>query len=227
MQADLQDKPKRAPTRDRILEAAEQLFAAYGYDGVSLRLIGAESDAQIALINYHFGTKDMLYRAVFENRINPISERRRESLALALSAPGQVPSLVAILDAFARPWIEMRHTEAGRHYTRLIAREVNDPQEQERGIVAGLLDPIALDFIAAMKRALPDHDRVEIHWAYHVFLGALLLVLANTERVRRLSGDILDDHTDDAVVSRLVSFVVHALGANPRRAAPTRSRRRQ
>ena len=208
------DKPTVLPTRERILGSAERLFAQYGYDGVSIRQIGAAAGAQIALISYHFGTKDQLYRAVFERRIAPVSERRRAALAIALAAPPQ-PSLKAVLDALARPWIELRGTVEGRDYTRLIAREVNDPREADRGIVADFLDPIARDFIAAIEQALPGRARADIHWAYHSFIGTLLLVLANPERVTRLSGALFEGQSDDAVVERLIGFVERALLPQP------------
>ena len=201
------------PTRDRILGSAERLFARYGYDGVSIRQIGTAACAQIALINYHFGTKDKLYRAVFEHRIPPVSERRRAALATALAARPH-PSLRAVLDALARPWIEMRGTEEGRDYTRLIARESNDPREASRGIIADLLDPIAREFIAAMERALPHHAKADVHWAYHFLIGTMLLILANPERVTRLSGSLIIGQSDDVVVDRLISFVERALLAN-------------
>ena len=213
MQTGFPREVKRAGTRERILETAERLFAEYGYDGVSTRQIGAAADAQIALINYHFGTKDKLYRAVFENRINPVSERRREALSSAMAADVGGRTIEAVLDAFARPWIEMRGTEEGRHYTRLIAREVNDPREAERGIVRDLLDPLAVEFLAAMKSVLPDRDRGDVHAAYHFFTSTMLLTLANPERVKRLSGDLLDDRSTDATVGRLVRFVARSLRA--------------
>ena len=205
---------RRPGTRDRVLAAAERLFAEYGYDGVSIRQIGAEADAQIALINYHFGTKEDLYRAVFEHRIAPVNERRRAALARALATPGSPPRLVAVLDALARPWIEMRGTEEGRQYTRLIAREVNDPREAERGIVRDLLDPLAVEFLTAMEAVLPDRDRGDVHAAYHFLTSTLLLMLANPERVKRLSGDLIDDRSTDAAVGRLVSFVARSLRAD-------------
>ena len=213
MRTDFPKEIKRSGTRERILGTAERLFAEYGYDGVSVRQIGAAADAQIALISYYFGTKDRLYRAVFENRISPVSERRREALRRAMAGEGAAPTIEAVLDAFARPWIEMRGTEEGRQYTRLIAREVNDPQEAERGIVRDLLDPLALEFLAAMEAALPDRDRSDVHAAYHFFTSTLLLTLANPERVKRLSGDLIDDRSNDAAVRRLVRFVARSLRA--------------
>lgn len=198
------------PTRDRILGSAERLFAQYGFDGVSIRQIGAAACAQIALINYHFGTKDQLYRAVFERRIRPVSERRRAALAIAVAQQPR-PSLKAVLEALAGPWVEMRGTEEGRDYTRLIAREINDPRESARGIVADLLDPIAREFIAAMEQALPQHSKADVHWAYHFLISTLQLILANPERITRLSGELFVGQRDDDVVNRLVSFVERAL----------------
>ena len=214
VRANLPVAASRPPTRDRILDTAERLFAERGYHAVSLRHIGDEADAQIALISYHFGSKELLYRAVFERRLMPVSERRRAALAMAMAANNGQPTIGAVLEAFARPWIEIRDTEAGQFYARLIAREVNDPQEEERGIVGSLLDPIARDFLEAMERALPGHERSDVHWAYHFFVGLLTLTMANPRRVKRLSGDLMDNQTTDVVVSRLVAFVINGLQAN-------------
>ncbi len=207
---------KGAHTRAKILAVSERLFADRGYHGVSLRQIGEEAGIQIALISYHFGSKDLLYRAVFERRLNPVSERRRAALAAALAAGSGRPTLEAVLDAFARSWIELRDTEEGRFYTRLIAREVNDPEEAQRGILTDLLDPIAREFLAAMEQALPSHERAEIHRAYHFFIGMLTLTMANPKRVARLSNGLLDGQSCDDAVAQLVGFVVAALGAGKR-----------
>ncbi len=215
MPVDVQKPTKRSGTRDRILATAERLFAEYGYDGVSLRQIGAAADAQIALINYHFGTKEMLYRAVFESRIKPLSERRRTALEAALSGAAGPATVEGVLDALARPWIEMHGTKEGHYYTRLIAREGTDPREAERGIVRDLLDPVARDFIQAMERVLQEHHRSDIHLAYHFFVSTLQLILTNPGRIERLSGDLLDHRSTDAIVRRLVGFVAAALNQTP------------
>ena len=210
MQTGFPKQAKRSGTRDRLLGTAERLFAEYGYDGVSIRQIGAAADAQIALINYHFGTKDMLYRAVLENRIRPVSERRRALLREVLGEGGRA-TIEAVLDALARPGRELRGPEAGRHNPGRRAREVNDPREAERGIVGDLLDPLAFEFLAAMEQVLPGRSRSDVHWAYHAFISTLLLALANPERVKRLSGDLVGDRSDEVMMQRLVRFVARSL----------------
>lgn len=213
---------KQADTRERILLAAERMFAEYGFDGVSLRQLGAEAGAAIALINYHFGTKEMLYRAVFENRIAPLSEQRRAALDAALTA-SDPPKLEAVLDALARPWIELHTTGQAQDYTRLVAREVHDPREAERGIVRDLLDPVARDFIAAMEQALPDRPPADLHWGYLFFMSTLQVLLSNPQRIERLFGDLIEDSSADALVTRLVDFVSAALTKGTDASRPTYS----
>jgi AcrR family transcriptional regulator len=202
---------KGARTKERILRVAERLFAEHGYDGVSVRTIAAQAGVQLALLSYYFESKAGLYRAVFQRRIEPISQRRRQSLHTALDRNKSPPTIDEVLDALARPWVELRDKRGGQYYSQLIAREAGDPREAQRGIVKEMLDPIAREFIAAMERTLPGRPRAEIHWAYHFFIGALLLVLANPGRMNRLSGQLCNVANSQEVISEIVNFFAGAL----------------
>ena len=205
--------------RDRILTAAERLFSEAGIDGVSMREIAAEAGVQLALISYYFGTKQELYRAVFRRRIEPVSKERLQMLQRILDRKKPKATIEDVLDALARPWVEMRDTRGGLLYTRLIAREVSDLRESSRGIVKELLDPVARHFIAAMEKVLPGLPRSEIHWGYHFFIGALLLILTSPERTQRLSGRLCDMRNSQEVIGEIVSFFSRALRKAPRRSA--------
>ena len=63
-------------TRDRLLDTAERLFAERGVDATSLRHITTEAEANLASVNYHFGSKEALFRQIFARRIGPINEER-------------------------------------------------------------------------------------------------------------------------------------------------------
>lgn len=210
--------------RDRILTAAERLFSEAGIDGVSMREIAAEAGVQLALISYYFGTKQELYRAVFRRRIEPVSEERLAMLQRILERKNPPPAIEDVLDALARPWVELRDTRGGLLYTRLIAREVSDLRESKRGIVKEMLDPVARQFIAAMEKVLPDLPRSEIHWGYHFFIGALLLLLMSTDRTQRLSGPLCDMSKSQKVIDEIVGFFSRALktAAAERRSASGR-----
>jgi AcrR family transcriptional regulator len=198
-------------TKERILNAAERLFSERGIDGVSVREIAAAAGVQLALLSYYFGNKQGLYRAVFRRRIDPISTERLSRLREILARKRPQPTIEEVLDALARPWVELREKRTGLLYTRLIAREVADPNEGDRGIVKEMLDPIALKFIEAMGMVLPNRPRSEIHWAYHFFIGGLLLILLKEERIERLSGRLCDMRDSERVIKEIVGLFARAL----------------
>ncbi|MCK9930708.1 TetR/AcrR family transcriptional regulator [Frankia sp. Mgl5] len=69
-------------TKEQIVRAAEQLFAERGIEGVSLRQIGAAAgNGNNSAVQYHFGSKDQLIRAIFEYRLPSLHERRRILIA--------------------------------------------------------------------------------------------------------------------------------------------------
>lgn len=195
---------KSERTKERILRVAERLFAEHGFEGVSMRSLASEAGVQLALLSYYFRGKQGLYRAVFQRRIDPISDQRRAALREVMERKHPPPSIEEVLDALARPWVELRNQRGGQHYSRLIAREVGDPQESRRGIVKDMLDPIAIEFIDAMEKVLVGRPRSQIHWTYYFFIGALLLVLANPARTKRLSGDLCDIDDAETVISEIV-----------------------
>ena len=67
-------------TRNRILDAAEGLFAEKGYAGASIRRITAEAEVDLGAVRYHFGSKDALFGEVMRRRLVPLNEERLELL---------------------------------------------------------------------------------------------------------------------------------------------------
>lgn len=63
----------------QILDTAEKLFAIHGFDGTSIREIAASAHVNVAMINYYFGSKEKLMKALFQNRTET-SRMRRETL---------------------------------------------------------------------------------------------------------------------------------------------------
>ena len=61
-------------TKERILDAAEQLFGEHGPSDTSLRAITAAAGVNLAAVNYHFGSKEKLIEAVLSRRLEPEPE---------------------------------------------------------------------------------------------------------------------------------------------------------
>lgn len=196
-------------TRLRILGAAEKLFAAHGLDGTSMRDVAERAEIPLALVNYHFGSKDGLYRAVFKYRVEDIVRDRSARLKEIQNRTNPPPSVADIFDAMARPWIKLHQSPGGRAYAQLVAREIADPAEGDRGILQEFIDPFAHEFIQAFV-SFDEKRPIRAHWAYHFFSGALILMLANPRRVQRLSDGLCNTNKGDEVLQMIVTFFADA-----------------
>ena len=197
------------PRRDRILDAAEALFAEHGYDGVTLRQIATRAGVDVALANYYFGKKLDLFQAVFERRAAPLNAARRDALRACQAQAGRKgPSVEQIIEAFLRP-LEL-HQETGdegwRHYLALIAYINNSPYWGRR-MMSRLFDGLVLEFIAALKKALPRAREEDIYWCYHNLSGALTLTLADTGRIDKLSGGLCRSADFEAAYDHMIPFM--------------------
>jgi len=67
-------------TRERLLDTAEALISANGYANTSLREITAQAGANLAAVNYHFGSKEGLVSAMLERRLTPLNKKRTHRL---------------------------------------------------------------------------------------------------------------------------------------------------
>ena len=95
-------------TKEQILDAAEQIFGAKGFAGTSLRDITRKAGVNLAAVNYHFGSKEGLLRAVLDRRISPVNQKRLKLLAQVEATAGEEPpSVEAILEAYISPSLHL------------------------------------------------------------------------------------------------------------------------
>ncbi len=220
-------KAKR-PTPERILDAAERLFALRGFHGVSVREITSGADVDVALVNYHFGSKMDLYTEVLTRRSQLLNQERLDMLAQARREAQPKPaSIEAVINAFTYPLLN-RSARGGagwKSYFAIIA-QVNNSPEFGGVLMTRHFDPVVQKFIDALRESLPDADDRDIYWAYHFLSGALTLTFAETGRIDNLSHGLCRSSDLDSVHERLVPYVAagfRALCAQDRqRTAPAR-----
>jgi AcrR family transcriptional regulator len=210
------------PGNERILDAAEQLFAQRGFYGVSLRDITQAAGVDVALVAYHFGGKRELFTAVFERRAEVLNRERLELLEEVRRAalPG-TPAIEAIVNAFSQPLLE-RSARGGpgwKSYFALVAN-VNNSPEFGPLMMTRHFDPLVDRFIAVLREALPECPPREIYWGYQFLTGALTLTFAETGRIDKLSGGLCRSSDLDSVHQRLVPYVAAGFRALCARAAP-------
>lgn len=214
-------------TRTRLLEAAERLFAEHGLDGVSVRSIAAEASVDVAMINYHFGSKVGLFRAVFHRRADALNAMRLQALGGALPRSRGRPDLERVVYALAAPNLYLRHLPdmGGLAFGRIVVREMTDPKANGRGLVAETFDPVVEKFMAALADALPGASRAALHWAYHFAIGTLIQTMASTGRLEKLSKGACTFHDPEEVLSYLVPFIMHGMAGCVKHGGPHKKRR--
>lgn len=202
-------RPVRGPGKERILDAAERLFARHGFYGISVRDITEAAQVDVALVSYHFGGKRELFTAVFQRRAEELNPERLAMLdeVRRASLPG-VPSLEAIVNAFTYPLLE-RSARGGpgwKSYFALVA-QVNNSPEWGPVLMTRHFDPLVEKFIAVLREALPGCPPREVYWGYQFLTGALTLTFAETGRIDKLSGGLCKSSDLDSVHQRLAPFV--------------------
>src|ERR1041385_4289701 len=193
-------------TRSRILDAAEELFGEQGLDRVSIRDITRVANANLAAINYHFGSKEDLVAAVFERRVVPVNEARLAALdALEKAAGKRSPKLENILEAFIRPALQssLKASKGGTAFSKLFGRCLSEPSPEVEALLKKQFEPLAERMQAALRKSLPHLSRSEIFWRMKFTYGALHHWLLTKDKFRPAWVKDVDVETQ---IHKLISF---------------------
>ncbi len=207
---------KDRSTRESILGAAESLFGGQGFAGTSLRQITDKAGVNLAAVNYHFHSKEDLYRHVLFGRLRPINTERLALLAQAEQLAGDHPvPLRAALDTFVRPWLRRANEPAsgGIPSLRLLSRELIDPQPFLRDELARESEPLMTRYTQVLASSLPGVPPPELFWRLQFSLGALLSVAVRWQDLHRAeSGPGAKDAGGDSA-RHLIGFCAAGLEA--------------
>ncbi|MEM1082588.1 MAG: TetR/AcrR family transcriptional regulator [Verrucomicrobiota bacterium] len=199
-----------AATRQRLLEAAEELFSERGFEAVSVRDITELAGANVAAVNYHFNGRDQLVDQVMERYINPVNEERLARLETLERKAGRKPvALEELLDAFVRPFVtQVRRSELSeKMFFKLMGRCFGDdgmrtmPDSVEQGFQAMLMR-----FMKAFGKALPDLDHEELLWRIHFMVGAMIHTMAHAETLNRFTHGASGNPSMERTLSRFIRF---------------------
>jgi len=206
---------RRNVTKDRILDAAESLFMEHGFEATSLRAITAAAGANLASVNYHFGSKEVLFQAVLTRRLDPMNQERLDLLTrLEREAEPDALPCDRILSAMFTPALKLARDPArgGKNFLRLLGRAYADPAPFIRRFLAEQYATMIARFKAAFARALPELPKKELSWRLHFIMGALSYTLAGTDALR-LIAELTPAETgnDEALLHRLAPFLLAGL----------------
>ncbi|MDI3262348.1 MAG: TetR/AcrR family transcriptional regulator [Fulvimonas sp.] len=199
-----------ATTRERILGAAEKLFARRGFDGASLRQLTAAAGVNLAAVNYHFGSKERLVEEVFRRRLDRLNTQRLAALDRA-KAHGEA-SLEQVLDAFIRPALEIDGHGDGSLFVRVLARAFAEHDDSLRRFLSENYGHVMRRFATEFARLLPHLSREELYWRIDLMTGALTHAMSGFGMIRRREGVGEAEHREETI-AHLVRFAAAGLRA--------------
>jgi AcrR family transcriptional regulator len=197
---------RREQARQRILDAAEALFAKHGFHGVTLKDVAAATSDDTALLHYYFVDKAGLFKDVLTRRADLVDQVRHASLERYERTEGEHMTVEGILRAYLAPTFElMQRGDPGlMNYASLIARmnATNDSQK-----LVPKLDPFERNvhrLVGLLRRVEPSCSNADAYWFYHLLSGAITLSLARTGRIDVLSDGLCDGNDFEAILDRMV-----------------------
>ena len=174
-------------TKDRILYAAEELFAQQGFASTSLRQVTSRADVNIAAVNYHFGSKENLVNEVFRRRMDDMSHERLAALQRAVEAhPGE---LEPILAAFVEPALAMaQDRHGGGAFIRVIARAYAESNDSLRKFLSDQYGHVPREFAKALGACVSGLGKEDLYWRLDFLSGALTYAMADFGLIKRPAG---------------------------------------
>jgi AcrR family transcriptional regulator len=208
-----------ADTKTRILDSAETLFMEHGFEATSLRQLTTAAGVNLAAVNYHFGSKEVLFQAVLTRRLDPMNQERIDLLEkVEREAGGKPATCEKILFAMLIPALRLARDEerGGKNFLRVLGRAYADPAPFIRHFLSAQYAQMIGRYKEAFLKALPQLSRQELSWRLHFVMGALSYTLAGTDALKlfaQFSPNEKDN--DELLLQRLAPFLVAGLKAPP------------
>ncbi|HEY6000317.1 MAG TPA: TetR/AcrR family transcriptional regulator [bacterium] len=218
-------------TPERLLDAAEEIFAREGFRATTLRAVTARAGVNLAAANYHFGSKRELLQAVFERRMLPRNRARvarLRQLREAARGAGRRPEVRDIILTMMESVIGRERSEGRERFGAFIARSFLDPDPTVRTAFSAFMRPAFRATLDALAEALPGLPRRTLFWRLQFAIGAIARVnlLSHTDGKAMLDAPSPEP---GALVDELAAFAAAGMAVAPATAPPraTRTRRKK
>lgn len=203
------------PTKLKILDAAEELFAESGFAETSLRQITKKAEVNLASVNYHFGSKKELIQAVLERYLQVLVPSISEEL-LILKNDEKIPTLEKLFSVFIKPVLLLSKVRKNGSsiFLQLLGRGYTDSQGHLRWFFVTHYGEVLETFVNMVHEANPALSASEIFWRLHFTLGTVVFTMASSEALIDISAvDFNEKIAIEGVIERLLPYIAAGVGA--------------
>lgn len=196
----------QSETVERILDAAEQLFAEKGFAETSLRLITSKAGVNLAAVNYHFGSKKALIQAVFSRFLGPFCISLERELDRRMANPDNKPQLEALLELLVEQALAVKPRSGNdlAIFMRLLGLAFSQSQGHLRKYLEEVYGKVFRRYMLLVHEAAPRIPPLELFWRVHFMLGAAAFSMSGIKALRAMSEADFGVNTSLEQVMRLM-----------------------
>ncbi|WP_337920836.1 TetR/AcrR family transcriptional regulator [Vibrio cholerae] len=204
----------RSSTKEKILDVAEGLFAEYGFNDTSLRTITSKAGVNLASVNYHFGDKKTLVRAVLNRYLEAFMPEMKQSLErLNERDDYDMAEVFEALRAPLRSLSELRPNGTSR-FMLLIGRGYIDVQGHLRWFITNRYNDVLTLFTDSVLKANPNLTRETLFWRLHFTLGTCVFTMASSQALAEIAENDFGSKVDPkSVVDQLIPYLAAGVAA--------------
>ena len=199
----------QSETVERILDAAEQLFAEKGFAETSLRLITSKAGVNLAAVNYHFGSKKALIQAVFTRFLDPFVVSLEQELDNHQQSGNPHPSLEELLEMLVKLVLALTPRSGNdlSTFMRLLGLAFSQSQGHLRKYLGEVYGKVFKRYMALVLDSAPEMPLDVLFWRVHFMLGSVAFTLSSMKALKAM-GEVEygERASTDEILRQMVPF---------------------
>jgi len=202
-------------TKNKIVNAAEVLFSNKGFNGTSLREITSQAEVNLAAVNYHFGSKKELIKAVMSRYMNELAPRLESAFGVLCNEQDK-PSLIEVFSAFIDPLLHLNNfkNNGTSIFLQLLGRGYTDSQGFLRWFLTTQYPDVFANFTQAVHKAYPELSAEEMFWRLHFTMGTIVFTMSSSEALIDIAQNDFNRQVDIAgVIKQVIPYVAAGVAA--------------
>lgn len=202
-------------TKAILLNVAEQLFLSKGYERVRIREITDQAAVNVAAINYHFGGKNNLYRAVLQRRFRDIVRHKTDRINQVIHNSSAPPDLAKIIDAYVRSFFDdILDPIDQKRLLAMIYQEMSPDAVATDLVASELALPISKCLREAILLALPQLSEHHAAFCASSITGQVLHFIYMREGIRTQTAPEDENDFIEIIIKHITEFSLRGIGSN-------------
>lgn len=206
----------QATTMERILDAAELLFADKGFEETSLRTITSKAKVNLAAVNYHFGSKKTLIQAVFSRFLDPFCQGLGAQLDALTEQQLEQLTLEDLLALLVKQMlaVEPRSGNDLSIFMRLLGLAFSQSQGHLRRYLQVNYHQLFKRYTLLLVKVAPNLPPLELFWRIHFMMGSAVFSMSGIKALRAMAeNDFRVQVSVEQVLNMMVPFMAAGLRA--------------